>query len=126
MFDIIVSVVLAYSLSSSPGRPGISTGVDDDQSRPDRRDFEDLELDQERDRNNRQHDLRQHHGCAVKGRQGRTSGLRELQDPSPELTEGSESEDRIERRCPAKASAVLQGRKATARARQRLRLLKAV
>src|SRR2546426_2014404 len=126
MVDMLVGDVLAYSLSSSPGRPGISTGVDDDQSRPDRRGFEDLEPDQERDRNNRQHDLRQHHGRAVEGRQGRAAGLRELPDSSPELSEGSESQDRVERGRPAEASAVLQGREATARARQRLRPLKAV
>src|SRR5262245_26424877 len=65
---------------SSPGHPRIATGVDDDESRPDRRGFEDLEPDQEGDGNDRQHDLRQHHRRVVEGRQGRASRLRELPD----------------------------------------------
>src|SRR2546425_1057252 len=114
MVDIIVGSVLGCSLSLSPGHPGISTGVNDDQSRPDRRGFEDLEPDQEGDRNNRQHDLRQHHRRAVEGRQGRAAGLRELPDSSPELSEGSESQNRVARGRSADARAVLQGRDATA------------
>src|SRR5262245_17397219 len=111
---------------SSPGHPRIATGVDDDESRPDRRGFEDLEPDQEGDGNNRQHDLRQHHRRVVEGRQGRAARLRELPDPSPEFAERAQSQDRVERRRAPEAGAVLQGRKATARARQRLRLLQAV
>src|SRR5262245_19853403 len=65
---------------SSSGHPRIATGVDDDESRPDRRCFKGLEPDQEGDGNNRQHDLRQHHRRVVEGRQGRASRLRELPD----------------------------------------------
>src|SRR5262249_37386580 len=111
---------------SSPGHPRIATGVDDDERRPDRRGFEDLEPDQEGDGNNRQRDLRQHHRRVVEGRQGRAARLRELPDPSPEFAERAQSKDRVERRRAPEAGAVLQGRKATARARQRLRLLQAV
>src|SRR5262249_26545924 len=111
---------------SSPGHPRIATGVDDDESRPDRRGFEDLELDQEGDGNDRQYDLRQHHRRVVEGGQGRASGLRELPDPPPQLSKGPQSQDRIERRRPPETGAVLQGRKATARARQRLRRLQLV
>src|SRR5256885_9422338 len=123
MVDILVGSVLGCSLSSSPGHPGISTGVDDDQSRPDRRGFEDLEPDQEGDGNDRQHDLRQYYRRTVEGRQGRAQGFWELQDPSPELSEGPQSRNRVERGRSAKTCAVLQGRQATARARQRLRPL---
>src|SRR5215467_7370593 len=59
-------------------------------------------------------------------RQGRASGLRKFPDPPPQLSKGPQSQDRIERGRPPEAGAVLQGRKATARARQRLRRLQAV
>src|SRR5262249_49851965 len=112
--------------SSSPGHPRIATGVDDDESRPDRRDFEGLEPDQERDGNDRQHDLRQHHRRTVEGRQGRASGLRKLPDPPPQLAKGAQSQDWIERRRAPEAGPLLQGRKAAARARQRLKAPRAV
>src|SRR5262249_454217 len=67
----------------------------------------------------------QHHRRVVEGRQGRAARLRELPDPSPEFAERAQSQDRVERRRAPEAGAVLQGRKATARARQRLRLLQA-
>src|SRR3990172_8585405 len=97
------------------------TGVDDDQSRPDRRSLEGLESDEERDGDDRQHGLRQHHRCVVEGRQGRAAGFWELPDPASELAEGAGPENRVRRGRAAKAGAVLQGRKAPPRARQRVR-----
>src|SRR5207237_924311 len=60
----------------------------------------------------------QHHRGPRQGRQGRASRLREFSHPTPELAQGTQSEDGNGCRRSAEARAVLQGRKAPPGTRQ--------